>query len=53
MPYALPFPNKGRTSAMLYSATDTVSIARHRKSGDRPSTPGISNGYLTHRLQLG
>jgi len=25
MPYALPFPNKGRTLAMSYSATDTVS----------------------------
>jgi hypothetical protein len=27
MPYALPFPNKGRTSAMSYSVTDTESIA--------------------------
>src|SRR5687767_5581349 len=27
MPYALPFPDKGRTSAMSYSATDTESIA--------------------------
>jgi hypothetical protein len=27
MPYALPFPNKGRTSAMSYSATDTERVA--------------------------
>jgi hypothetical protein len=27
MPYALPFPDKGRTSAMSYSAADTESIA--------------------------
>src|SRR5919202_4722327 len=30
MPYALPFPNKGRTSAVSYSATDTESIAARR-----------------------
>jgi hypothetical protein len=24
MPYALPFPNEGRTSAMSYSLTDTL-----------------------------
>jgi hypothetical protein len=27
MPYTLPYPNNGRTSAMSYSATDTESIA--------------------------
>jgi hypothetical protein len=27
MPYVLPFPNKGRTSAMSYAATDTERVA--------------------------
>ena len=27
MPYVLPFPNKGRTSVMSYSPTDTESVA--------------------------
>jgi hypothetical protein len=52
MPYTLPLPSKGRTSATSHSATDTESVAARRlllepllRKVRRPlATPGTQGG---------